>query len=68
MMKSLTLVGNGEKKSDTRFVVVIDQLVRSGWEFINRALLRWPKPFGHPASAWLVSSGYVALSCKLLLK
>lgn len=47
-MKSLALVGSGEKKSNTRFVVVIDHLVRSEREFINRALLRWTqREFGN---------------------
>lgn len=38
---SLTLIASEQKKNNIRFMAVIDHLVRSGWEFLNTALLRW---------------------------
>lgn len=40
MIKSLILIASEQKKNNIRFVAVIDHLVRSGWEFLNLALLR----------------------------
>lgn len=38
---SLTLIASEQKKNNTKFMAIIDHLVRSGWEFLNIALLRW---------------------------